>query len=320
MSKPIASPSPGGSREQRRRRPRPRPGPRGRSRRRPAPPRRPRPTPPEERITSRLGQPALDGGLGEAAQVAAEQGGEVGVDDGGRAALVLAEGGQHLVRGGDVDVRAAPRAGASAIAPLVARVEVGEEQADRDGLGSAARELARPAGRPPPSASASITPSGADPLGGLEAQLVGDQGLRLGRAGAVEARAVLAADLEQVGEPPGRDQRGARAALLEQGVGAHGHPVGEAPRRRRRRRRRARAPPRPRRSRPRDWSSGVVGTFAVCRRSPSSSAASVKVPPTSTPSSMARTYHASARHGEGPDCGAAPRPGRSLTSCRRSLR
>ena len=39
---------------------------------------------------------------------------------------------------------------------------------------------------------------------------------------------------------------------------------------------------------PRDSSPGVVGTFAVCSRSPSSSAASVKVPPTSTPSSMRR--------------------------------
>ena len=41
---------------------------------------------------------------------------------------------------------------------------------------------------------------------------------------------------------------------------------------------------------PRDWSPAVVGTFAVCRRSPASSAASVNVPPTSTPSSIGRNY------------------------------
>ncbi len=39
--------------------------------------------------------------------------------------------------------------------------------------------------------------------------------------------AVLAADLEQVGEARGRDQRRAGAAFLQQRVGADGHPVGE---------------------------------------------------------------------------------------------
>src|SRR5262249_48056360 len=45
---------------------------------------------------------------------------------------------------------------------------------------------------------------------------------------------------------------------------------------------------------PSDWSDGVVGAFAVWRRSPSSRAASVKVPPTSTPRSIAGRY---LRHG-----------------------
>ncbi len=40
---------------------------------------------------------------------------------------------------------------------------------------------------------------------------------------------------------------------------------------------------------PWDWSSGVLGILAVWSRSPSSRAASVKVPPTSTPRSIART-------------------------------
>ncbi len=41
-------------------------------------------------------------------------------------------------------------------------------------------------------------------------------------------------------------------------------------------------------STPSDWSSGVVGAFAVTRRPPTASTASVKVPPTSTPSSIGR--------------------------------
>ena len=72
------------------------------------------------------------------AEVAAEQGREVGVDHGRRAALVLAEAGQHLVRGGDVDV-GQPLPQVLGEAPLVGRVEVGEEQADRHRLGAARR-------------------------------------------------------------------------------------------------------------------------------------------------------------------------------------
>jgi hypothetical protein len=39
---------------------------------------------------------------------------------------------------------------------------------------------------------------------------------------------------------------------------------------------------------PSDWSLGVLGALAVTSRSPSSRAASVNVPPTSTPSSTRR--------------------------------
>ena len=46
---------------------------------------------------------------------------------------------------------------------------------------------------------------------------------------------------------------------------------------------------------PRDWSSGVVGAFAVVKRPSTTSTASVNVPPTSTPSSMAATL-ARGRH------------------------
>ena len=71
----------------------------------------------------RLRQAALGAGLGEPSQVAAEQGGEVGVDHGGRAALVLAKLRQHLVRDRDVE---AGELGAQALGDgaLVRRVEV----------------------------------------------------------------------------------------------------------------------------------------------------------------------------------------------------
>src|SRR3954469_16381535 len=45
---------------------------------------------------------------------------------------------------------------------------------------------------------------------------------------------------------------------------------------------------------PSDWSRGVLGALAVCRRSPATSTASVNVPPTSTPSSMAADRTAAA--------------------------
>ncbi len=117
-------------------------------------------TPPEDCITSGSRQPGAGRGLAEAAEVAAEQGREIGVDRRGRAALVLAEAGQHLVRGGDVERRAARGAGARRCARSWRRVEVGEEQADRDRLGAAlAQQLGQPA-RLPRRRAARSTPSG----------------------------------------------------------------------------------------------------------------------------------------------------------------
>ena len=111
-------------------------------------------------------------------------------------------------------------------------------------------------------------------------------GDRLRRAEAVEVGAVLAGDLEQVGEALGRDQRRARAALLEQRVRAHGHPVGEdldvarlgaRPLQHGLDRRQHAA----RTGRPASWA-----PWPCAGRSPSKRTASVNVPPTSTPSSM----------------------------------
>ena len=130
--------------------------------------------------------------------------------------------------------RAGARAGARRCARSWRGVEVGEEQADRDRLGAAASRSSRPAARARPSPSGSSDALGPDPLVGLEAQLGLDQRRRLRGAEAVEVGAVLAADLEQVGEAAGGDQRRAGAAFLEQRVGPDRHPVGEDLDRRRR--------------------------------------------------------------------------------------
>ena len=184
-------------------------------------------TPPEDCITSGSRQPrARARRLAEPPQVAAEQRAEVGVDRGRRAALVLAEARQHLVRGGDVEVGQA-LAQVRGDAALVGGVEVGEEQADRDRLGAAASPAARASRSGSPSASGSTTPSGPIRSVGLEAQLAARPAAPASARRAGRAGPVLAADLEQVGEALGRDQRRARPAFLQQRVGADGHPVGE---------------------------------------------------------------------------------------------
>ena len=173
----------------------------------------------------RFGEAAPPGRLGETLEVAAEKGGEVGVDHGRRAALVLAELRQHLVRDRDVD-SLEPLAQPLRQRPLVGGVEVGEEQADRDRLGPGPLELIREA-LDLLGVEWLDHPVRRDPLGGAEAQVAGGQRRRLRRAQVVEAGAVLARDLEQVGEAGGRHQRRAGATLLEQRVGADRHPVRE---------------------------------------------------------------------------------------------
>ena len=128
-------------------------------------------------------------------------------------------------RGGDVDPVEA-LAQALGDRALVRGLQVGEEQADRDRLDP---ELRRLAGDPVELGRFERLDhaAGTDPLAGLDAVLRRHEGLGQGRAEVVQAGPVLSADLEQVGEPARGDQRRPRAAPLEQGVGAHGHPVGE---------------------------------------------------------------------------------------------
>ena len=244
----------------------------------------------------RLGQPAPRRRLAQPPEVAAEQRREVGVDRRRRAALVLAEARQHLVRGGDVD---AGQFAAQALGdrPLVRRVEIGEEQADRDRFGAArADQLRQPlrlargerlehALRP-------------DPLVRLEAQLR--------RRPAAPASACTAGTARAA--PGGRSRAGRRSPASRSAPCARRAPPAArwsrpSSRGRRTRPRRASAPARRSTSStaaitPSDWSSGVVGSFAVWTVSPSKRTASVKVPPTSTPSSIRRRY-ARQRHPRG---------------------
>jgi hypothetical protein len=129
------------------------------------------------------------------------------------------------MRGGDVDAgQALAQLGGDPL--LMARVQVREEEADRDRLGAGSGDRRRQSLRLVlrERLDDSLRP---DPLRRLEAQLVIDQRCRLRRAEAVEVGPVLAAYLEQVGEAAGGDERRPRPAFLQQGVGGDGHPVGE---------------------------------------------------------------------------------------------
>ena len=150
----------------------------------------------------------------------------MGVDHGRRAALVLPELGQYIVGGRDVKLG---QLGPQPLGdrPLVGRVLIREQQADRDRLGfRVAQLLHQPAQLG--LAERFHHSLGTDAFGDAEPQRLGDQRRRLGGAEPVEVGSVLAPDVEQVGEPAGGDQRRPGAGAGEQRVGADGHSVGEA--------------------------------------------------------------------------------------------
>ena len=122
------------------------------------------------------------------------------------------------------------------------------------------------------------------------------------RAQAVEVGARLAAELDDVLEALGGDEHRARALALEQRVGGDGRAVGERLDLLRREAPARSSAASTAASTPSDWSSGVVGALAVTSRPPTASTASVKVPPTSTPSSIGRGRY-DRRAADAPLCG-----------------
>ena len=168
-------------------------------------------------------------GLLRARRQALEVGGElrrqVGVGDGGGEALVLAELRQHLARERDVDVPERLAHGL-ADAALVLGVQEREQQAHRDGLdvGLAQPSIASPTLS---SSSGSTSPSGPMRSRTVKRRSRGTSGSGTALGEVVEGGAVLARELDQVAEALGRDERGARAAALEQRVGGDRHPVRE---------------------------------------------------------------------------------------------
>ena len=96
----------------------------------------------------------------------------------------------------------------------------------------------------------------------------------------VEVGPVLATDDQHIGKPRGGEQRGLRAAALQQRVGRHGHAVHN----RRRRRCPARRSPATMAAL---WSAGVVAILWTRMRPSAQTTKSVKVPPTSMPTKRA---------------------------------
>ncbi len=148
--------------------------------------------------------------------------------------------------------RAASSASRLAEQPLVRGVGVGVQQRHRDRLRARARRAPRTSARAAAASSAQQRAVWAHALGRREAQLRGHE--RRGRrpAQAVQVRAVLAAELDHVGEARRGEQRGARRAALQQRVRGDRHAVREALDVLAPARRRARAPRAPPRARPLD--------------------------------------------------------------------
>ena len=138
-------------------------------------------TPPEDCMTSGSGSPR-DPAASLRSRGSGRAGGEVGVDHGRRAALVLAELGPAP--------RARPRRGRRAAArsrsgdpPLVRGLEVGEEQADRDRLGTELAASSATIGRSRRRLERLDHALRADPLAALEPRSSPTSGPALARRG-----------------------------------------------------------------------------------------------------------------------------------------
>ena len=196
-----------------------------------------------------LGEVRLTHALGEPAQIARQQRRQRRVDLGGRGPLEFAEGADDLVRERDVGLRE----GLGQRVPdrlLVVGVAVGVEQRNRHrlglGPGYAVRNFTCRFGRELDQRALRC-----HPLGRAEAEIFRGERRRPRGAQAVQLRAILAAERDQVREPVGGDERGAWPRALRAARWSRPSSRGRTPRPGLRSRRPWRAPPRSRRSRPR---------------------------------------------------------------------
>ena len=151
---------------------------------------------------------------------------EVGVDDGGRKALELAELRRHLVRAGDEGLgkflgQNGPHA------RLVARVDVGIEESDGDRLHACALECVRGGAYRILIERGLDAPIIPQALRHLDPEMPPDEQGRLVALQVVEMGAALASDLQQITETLRGDQAGRCAAMLDQGIGGNGGAVTE---------------------------------------------------------------------------------------------
>ncbi len=166
----------------------------------------------------------------EPGEVAVHEGLQIGVEHRRREALELAVLGDDVGRAGHGQ-RRVPALRRVGHRPLVRRVQVGVEEADRERLGAGAHRRVERALDARPIERHQDGAVGREPLDDLEAVLALDDRLRAHEGGHEERGdiALGAADLDQVAEAGGRENGHARAVPLEDGVGADGRAVDEPP-------------------------------------------------------------------------------------------
>ena len=150
---------------------------------------------------------------------------EVGVGDGGREALVLADLGAQLRRYAHAEAGAPQRPRQRA---LVGGIGVGVKQPDRDGVGARALHGAHGARKRGARERDDALPPGAESLAHADPAFGGHQRLDAARSERVDVGPLLPADLEQILETGGGEERHARALALEQRVGGDGGAVPHA--------------------------------------------------------------------------------------------
>ena len=180
--------------------------------------------PPLDSITSGSGSPSAAARSREPPEVAAQQRRHGSVHDRRHAALVLAEHAGRLVRGRDVHLGAQDLGDQRGRAAFVLRMPEAPQQADRRRLAVDVVER----GAEGVLVERSQHPVRPGALTHRHAQLSRHQRRRVARAQPVQLGPRLAAELLEVREALGGEQRRPRHPPLEQRVRAHGHAVHEA--------------------------------------------------------------------------------------------